>query len=533
MTFLLILACLILFIVALFQIGKVVELSARIRGEAVAQLDTNKWNGILCLIFLVVFLVGCVGSAFIYDQEMLWYGPHVSASKHGHSLDKLFNITLFFTGIVFVITHILLFWYGYKYQGKPGRKAMFIPHNNRLEVLWTAIPAVVMTILVIAGLDAWNEVMADVKPNEEVIEIEATGFQFGWHLRYPGADGKLGTRDFKKTAATNFLGQDWTDAKNWDDTNPSEIVLPVGKKVRVRITARDVLHNFDLPHFRVKMDAIPGMPTYFVFTPEKTTAEYRRALKESPEYNKPFDPADPTGPKRWEKFDYELACAELCGKGHFSMRRVVRIVSDDEYKKWLTEQKSVYLSQIRGTNDDPLKGKDLGIAGDSTVVKAAPVVTDATATPTAEELKTRGAAFDAAVAKAVAATADADKLIRLNYVNFETNAAKLTANSQFELTEVVEALNQYPEMKLEVGGHTDNVGKPATNQTLSAARAKAVADYLVSKGIPAARLKSVGYGSTKPVADNATPAGQQQNRRTELKVMGTGAARTPQPVSTK
>jgi cytochrome c oxidase subunit 2 len=524
MTFLLILACLVLFVVALFQIGKVSELSARIRGEAVAQLDTNKWNGILCLIFVALFLFGCVASAFYYENDMLGYGPHISASRHGHSLDKLFNITLFFTGIVFVITHILLFWYAYKYQGKPGRKAMFIPHNNRLEVIWTAVPAVVMAILVIAGLDAWNDVMADVSTKENVIEIEATGFQFGWNLRYPGADGKLGTRDFKKTGAKNFLGQDWTDPKNWDDTNPSEIVLPVGKKVRVRITARDVLHNFDLPHFRVKMDAVPGMPTYFVFTPETTTADYRRQLSKYPEYNTPFDPADPSAGKRWEKFDYELACAELCGKGHFSMRRVVRIVSEDEYKKWLGEQKSVYLSQVRGTDDDPLKGKDLGIPGDSTVVKSITAVGDANAVPTADQLKERGAAFDAAVASAVVAKTDAEKIIRLNYVNFETNAAKLTANSQYELTEVVEALTQYPNMTLEVGGHTDNVGKPAANQTLSASRAKAVADYLVGKGIAATRLKSVGYGSTKPLAGNDTPEGKQQNRRTELKVISAGAS---------
>ena len=98
-------------------------------------------------------------------------------------------------------------------------------------------------------------------PKEEFIEIEACGTQFNWLLRYPGEDGKLGTRDFKMINGVNPLGQDWNDPKNIDDIHPNEIVLPVNKKVRVRITARDVLHNFYLPHFRVKMDAVPGMPT--------------------------------------------------------------------------------------------------------------------------------------------------------------------------------------------------------------------------------------------------------------------------------
>ena len=103
--------------------------------------------------------------------------------------------------------------------------------------------------LVVGGLDVWNEAMADVEPGEEVIEFEATGYQFAWALRYPGEDGKLGTRDYTKINGVNSLGQVWTDEKNLDDLMVDEIVLPKGKKVRVRIIARDVLHNFYLPHF--------------------------------------------------------------------------------------------------------------------------------------------------------------------------------------------------------------------------------------------------------------------------------------------
>ncbi|MFN5788430.1 MAG: cytochrome c oxidase subunit II, partial [Bacteroidota bacterium] len=294
-------------------------------------------------------------SAVYFKNYMLGYGPHLPASEHGSILDKMFNVTLFFTGIVFVITHILLFYFGWKYSAKKGRKALFIPHDNKLEIIWTAIPAVVMTFLVVGGLDAWNEVMADVSDDDKYLEIEATGFQFGWNLRYPGADGLIGEKNYKLISSENPLGQNWKDEKNLDDFLATELVLPVGQKVRVRITAQDVLHNFYLPHFRVKMDAIPGMPTYFVFTPSKTTEEYRQELKKYAEYNVP-DPADPLK-MLWETFEYELACAELCGRGHYSMKRPVKIVSQEEYDTWLASQSSYYLSNIRFKESDPWTDK--------------------------------------------------------------------------------------------------------------------------------------------------------------------------------
>ncbi len=358
-TTLLAIACILMITVVIIQIGKVTDLANRLKGEEEAQNASNQRSGIALMAFMFAFLIFCVASALYYKNWMLGYGPHMSASEHGGRLDSMFNVTLFFTGIVFVITHIALFYFGYKYSGKTGRKVLYIPHDNRLEIVWTVVPAVVMTFLVISGLDAWNEVMADVGTDEEVMEIEATGYQFAWHLRYPGPDGKLGARDFRLINAVNPLGQDWTDAKNQDDLHPSELVLPVGKPVRVRITARDVLHNFDLPHFRVKMDAVPGMPTHFVFTPIRTTDEYRRELSKYKEYQAPSDPANPASDPLWKTFNYELACAELCGSGHYSMRRVVRIVSEEEYNTWLAEQPSYYRASIRNTDEDPYKGQAL------------------------------------------------------------------------------------------------------------------------------------------------------------------------------
>ncbi|MFN0037329.1 MAG: OmpA family protein [Saprospiraceae bacterium] len=497
MTTLIILFCFVLIAIVLVQIGKVYELTNAIKGEQQVLRDNSKWNGWFSIGFVVLFLVGVFWSAWDYKNVMLGSGPHVSASAHGGILDDLFDVTLVLTGIVFVLCHIALFWFPYKYRYQEGRKAKFIPHDNRLEIWWTAIPAVVMTVLVVRGLNAWNTVMADVKEGEDYMEIEATGQQFGWTIRYPGPDGKIGTRDYKKTTGANTLGIDFTDPKTWDDVIPGEVLyLPVGKKVRVRILAKDVLHNFDLPHFRVKMDAIPGLPTYFVFTPTTTTAQYREQLRKYPEYHEPFDPAEPNGPKRWEKFDYELACAELCGKGHYSMRRVFKIVSQEEYDAWYKQQKSFYLTEMRGKEEDPNKDKVLDI-----------------------EVRERAKAFGEGLKKAVESTTATDKTLTLQYITFETGSATLTPNSKYELDNLVTGLTAFPAVNVEVAGHTDNVGDPAANLTLSAARAASVVKYLADRGISTGRLKPRGYGDTKPLAPNDTPENRTKNRRTEFTIL--------------
>ncbi len=354
--------CFVLIAVILVQIGKVTELAAKLRGEARAARDSNNMNANFMVVFVALFLILCVATAVYYKNSMLGYGPHESASEHGILLDRIFNITTGVCSIVFFITQILLFWFAYKFRERDNSVGLFMPHDNKLEIIWTAIPAVVMTFLVIGGLDAWNEVMADVDPGEEYIEIEATGMQFAWIMRYPGADGLLGERDYKLITPTNQLGQNWDDVKNHDDivtSAPGEVIkLPKGRQIRVRITARDVLHNFDLPHFRVKMDAIPGLPTYFVFTPRMTTEEYRANLATLdkttgeplyPEWYDPEDESEPDGPKRWEAFNFELACAELCGNGHYSMRRIIEIVEEDVWVDWMEDQKPFYVDPNEAT----------------------------------------------------------------------------------------------------------------------------------------------------------------------------------------
>jgi cytochrome c oxidase subunit 2 len=512
MTALIIFICLVMLGIIVVQISRVREISAAMRGEEQASINSTNRNGLGLLVFMVVFLVGTVVSALYYKDSMLGYGPWESSSAHGGLIDSGIAITLFFTGIVFVATHILLFWFAYRYRKTKSPKADFISHDNKLEVIWTLIPAVVMTGLVVSGLDAWNTIMADV-PDEAVIgqdyiEIEATGYQFAWDLRYPGADHLIGTKNFRMISATNPLGQDWTDAKNHDDMMPSEVVLPVGVPVRVRITSKDVLHNFYLPHFRVKMDAVPGMPTYFVFTPIVTTDSMRSRLSQYPDYQVPSDPEDPKSVPRWKAFNYELACAELCGTGHNSMRRIVRIVEKADYNVWLSEQPSVYLSTIRNTDDDPYKGQ---------VVAA--------------ELALQKVELNTAMVNAMSAVDSVDRVVRLKNISYETGSANLTAVSSYELSNVVEILQQYPDIRVEIAGHTDNTGDPQSNMALSEARAQSVANYLTSNGISNSRFTAVkGYGSNREAASNDTEEGRAENRRTEFIVELPNKEEVPQQV---
>jgi cytochrome c oxidase subunit II len=204
----------------------------------------------------------------------------------------------------------------------------------------------------------------------------------------------------------------------------------------------------------------------------------------------------------WETFNYELACAELCGKGHWSMRRQVRIVSPEEYEAWKKEQKSYYLSSIYQTDGDPwpIDGQLPNIVSGA-----------------------RKQEFTDLFEAAQSAASPADRTLVLKYVTFETGSAQLTELSKrYELANVVEAMQANPELIIELAGHTDNTGEAAANQVLSQQRADAVLAYLTEKGIPTNRLKAVGYGQSSPIEDNATEAGRAKNRRIEFTVLAGG-----------
>jgi cytochrome c oxidase subunit 2 len=276
---------------------------------------SNKVNALL----FVLFLVGSGILMFWYSIKEFDNYQLPLASEHGVITDQLFWITTAVTGIVFLITHVLLFLFPYIYQYKEGRKASFYPENHKLEIIWTAVPGVVMAGLVISGWMAWSDITAPAPEKAHVVEI--MGYQFAWDVRYPGKDNVLGDYDYRLINASNSHGIDFSDKNSLDDFPSPKVVIPKGEPVLFKIRARDVLHSVYAPHMRLKMDAVPGMPTRFWFVPTKTTEEMRAELK------------DPN-------FEYEIACTEICGRGHFSMKKVIEVVEPAAYQKWMAEQKS-------------------------------------------------------------------------------------------------------------------------------------------------------------------------------------------------
>lgn len=310
----------LLFLV-IFQIAKASEYVSVLKGEKKAMEQNNRINGFLMVVFLVVGLAAAWWcNELLYKKTLLAFP---AASEHGQKIDTMLWITLGITGFVFIVTQILLFWFAYRYQASEKRTAYYYPHNNNLEVLWTAVPAIALTVLVGFGLYYWFKITGE--PPKDAMEVEVTGHQFAWEYRYPGKDGVLGRINYKliDAAKNNPLGQDWNDAANQDDLHPSELHLVVNKPVRLVIRSQDVIHDVGLPHFRMKMDAVPGIPTTMWFTPKYTTQEMKEITKNP-------------------NFVYEIACDQLCGNGHFGMRGVIVVESQADYDKWIATQKSQY-----------------------------------------------------------------------------------------------------------------------------------------------------------------------------------------------
>ncbi|MBS1774460.1 MAG: cytochrome c oxidase subunit II [Bacteroidetes bacterium] len=306
--------------VIIYQIAKASEYSTILRGEEKINARVNRTMAILLVIF---FLLGLYGIWLCHTSLMDRLLP-VSASEHGVKYDSMFLTTLVVTGIVFFLTQTVLFWFAYKYQSTEKRTAFFYPHNNKLELIWTTIPAIAMAALVAIGLRNWS-LMTDAAPKDAMI-VEVVGKQFNWLIRYPGKDGVLGKRDFRKiNDANNVLGLDWNDKDNMDDiiAQNGELHLVVNKPVSLIIGSRDVIHDVGLAHFRMKMDAVPGIITTMWFKPTITTEEMKKI----------------TGNK---DFVYEISCDQMCGKGHYSMRGTVIVETQAEYDAWMAKQQSYY-----------------------------------------------------------------------------------------------------------------------------------------------------------------------------------------------
>ena len=251
-------------------------------------------NKFWCLLFLLVPILGV--ATFIASPYYDHWLPE-DVSTHGRTIDHLFYFILWLTGAVFVATEVAMFIFMWRYDGAAHRRPVKFMHGSHtLEVVWTILPAATLLFIAIYQMNAWADTKMrrpDLGPDglrgtadDMAPTVEVTARQFEWRLRYPGADGAIGTKDDLHTV--------------------NELVLPPNEEILVMLKSEDVLHSFFLPHLRVKQDAVPGMKIPVWFQGTKPSSEY------------------------------DLVCAELCGWGHYKMKgRVIFTKNRREYDDWL------------------------------------------------------------------------------------------------------------------------------------------------------------------------------------------------------
>lgn len=310
--------------ILILQISKVYEYISLLNGKGKAERQTNRINGTMMILFLAAGLVGLYLCHQALKDKLL---PH-AASIQGESIDHMVKVTLIITGIVLLGTEIMLFGFAWRFRARPGRTgkyfSQFSARNSRIEIIWTSVTLIVLLILIIIGLREWFKITGDAPPNAMIVEV--TGQQFAWTFRYPGLDGELGRKDYRLIDPTrnNPLGQDWRDPANRDDIVVTGTMhLIVDRPVKFLINSQDVIHDVGLPYFRLKMDAVPGVPTSLWFTPTITNAGMKKITGDN-------------------DFVYELACDQLCGNQHFAMRGLIIVETAGAFKQWISSQKPQY-----------------------------------------------------------------------------------------------------------------------------------------------------------------------------------------------
>jgi cytochrome c oxidase subunit 2 len=383
MTKLLILIVVVLGILAIAQLARVYELTARLRGKREEDISAadNRMNAMLMWLFPVVYFGFFIWLVVAYGDKML----PLAASEHGAETDWLLNFNWVILLIAFVLTNVLLFYFAGKYVFSKDRRAAWYPHNNKLELIWTVIPAGVLAVIVIYGLNTWNNITGPASPNAVLVELYAK--QFDWTARYPGQDGVMGASDFRLINGTNPLGivtpesvkerlaemeaeiaemdsvlahsvmpdekaaelrdllersrrqqarvvnlrtvmeQDIKEKgeasiylHGADDIVTKEFHLPVHKEVKMLIRSRDIIHSVYIPHLRAQMNAVPGMTTTIKMVPTITTDSMRTAVVMD------------------DTFDFVVLCNKICGASHYNMQMPLTVTTADEYTAWMAEQ---------------------------------------------------------------------------------------------------------------------------------------------------------------------------------------------------
>lgn len=255
------------------------------------------------LVAFILVLVA-VGSVVFHFLSPWWWTPIASNWSY---IDHTLIITFWITGVVFTAVVLFTAYCVFRFRHQEGR-VLYEPENKKLEWWLTIVTGVGVAAMLAPGLFVWNQF---VTVPADATEFEVVGQQWQWSFRLPGKDGRLGTSDIRNVSSDNPLGLNPNDPNNRDDVVivGDDLHLVVGKPVKALLRSIDVLHDFFVPQFRAKMDMVPGMVTYFWFTPTRTGT-------------------------------FEALCFELCGIGHPSMRGKVVVETESDYQAWLKKQKT-------------------------------------------------------------------------------------------------------------------------------------------------------------------------------------------------
>jgi len=252
-----------------------------------------------------IFLAVIVGSV-LFHIFTPWYWTDI-ASNWG-SMDDTITLTFWVGGTVFVAVCLFMVYCVFKFSYKPDRRAEYKPEDKKLEKILTIVTTLGVVALLAPGLVVWNQY---VNVPKSALEIDVMAWQWGWQYRLPGEDGKLGNTKIVNINDNNPFGIIPEDPNGRDDIliQSDEIILKNNRPVKILLRSVDVLHNWYVPQFRAKMDAVPGVVTYYWFEPNKVG-------------------------------EYEVLCAEYCGVGHYAMRGRVFVKNEQDYENWLQEQET-------------------------------------------------------------------------------------------------------------------------------------------------------------------------------------------------
>jgi cytochrome c oxidase subunit II len=347
MTSLLIIIVLALLAVAIWQLTKIFDLTqvgkTKVEETQVANDKDNNLQGYLMFGFLAFIYIFTIYGLLTWGKLTLG----TSASEHGSVIDNLFTISLILIFFVQTITQFLLYYFSFKYRGKKDQKALYFADNNRLELIWSIIPAVVLAGLILYGLFAWTEIMFVNEKTEDVMVVELYGQQFNWTARLSGKDNVLGKANVRYIEGINITGTDVSDKYSQDDIVVKELHIPKGRKILFKMRSQDVLHSAYMPHFRAQMNCVPGMVTQFAYKPIYTTDEMRqdekivdkvRNINKIREEKSKLLVADGKTALDPYEFDYLLLCNKVCGASHYNMQMKIIVDTPADFKKWMKSQ---------------------------------------------------------------------------------------------------------------------------------------------------------------------------------------------------